>query len=97
VRTTRSAAAAAAQGVQNLSLGLRYRHYIPAWLGERNRFGVAASPVWIVVVVCVACFFAFGTHEETYLSLYAAGVFILLSMTGWAAAGHPQQKPDADN
>jgi nucleotide-binding universal stress UspA family protein len=27
----------------------------------------------------------FGTHEETYLALYAAGVFILLSLTGWAA------------
>ena len=80
-----SAAAASAQGVQNLSLGLRYRHYIPAWLGERNRFGVAGNPVWVMVGVCVVCFVAFGTHEETYLSLYAAGVFILLSLTGWAA------------
>ena len=80
-----SAAAAAAQGVQNLSLGLRYRHYIPAWLGERNRFGVAGNPVWVMVGVCVVCFIAFGTHEETYLALYAAGVFILLSLTGWAS------------
>ena len=39
----------------------------------------------------------FGTREETYLALYAAGVFVLLSMTSWAAArrlvrslrGHP--------
>jgi nucleotide-binding universal stress UspA family protein len=30
------------------------------------------------------CFLLFGTYEETYLALYAAGVFILLSMTGWA-------------
>ena len=30
------------------------------------------------------CFLLFGTHEATYLALYAAGVFILLSMTGWA-------------
>ena len=80
-----SAAAAAAQGVQNLSLGLRYRHYIPAWLGERNRYGVAGNPVWVMVCVCVICFIAFGTHEETYLALYAAGVFILLSLTGWAS------------
>ena len=80
-----SAAAAAAQGVQNLSLGLRYRHYIPAWLGERNKYGVAGNPVWVMVGVCVACFIAFGTHEETYLALYAAGVFILLSLTGWAS------------
>ncbi|MCA8926212.1 MAG: universal stress protein [Planctomycetes bacterium] len=79
-----SAAAAAAQGAQNLSLGLRYRHYIPAWLGERNRYGVAAPPVWLMVAVCVLCFLVFGTHEETYLALYAAGVFILLSLTGWA-------------
>jgi nucleotide-binding universal stress UspA family protein len=80
-----SAAAAAAQGIQNLSLGLRYRHYIPARLGQKNRFGVAADPVWIQVGVCAACFVIFGTHEETYLALYAAGVFILLSLTGWAA------------
>jgi nucleotide-binding universal stress UspA family protein len=26
----------------------------------------------------------FGTREETYLAIYAAGVFVLLSMTGWA-------------
>ncbi len=80
-----SAAAAAAQGVQNLSLGLRYRHYIPAWFGQRNKYGVAGRPVWVMVGVCTACFVAFGTHEETYLALYAAGVFILLSLTGWAA------------
>jgi nucleotide-binding universal stress UspA family protein len=80
-----SAAAAAAQGVQNLALGLRYRHYIPAWLGQKNRHGVAASPVWIQVAVCCVCYVAFGTHEETYLALYAAGVFILLSLTGWAS------------
>lgn len=80
-----SAAAAAAQGIQNLSLGLRYRHYIPAWFGQRNRFEVAANPVWLQVAVCALCFFLMGTHEETYLALYAAGVFILLSLTGWAA------------
>lgn len=80
-----SAAAAAAQGIQNLSLGLRFRHYIPAWLGAKNRYGVAAAPVWLQVGLCLLCFVLFGTHEETYLALYAAGVFILLSLTGWAA------------
>jgi len=81
-----SAAAASAQGIQNLALGLRYRHYIPAWLGSRNRFDVADAPVWLEVGIVASCFVLFGTHEETYLALYAAGVFILLSMTGWAAA-----------
>ena len=81
-----SAAAASAQGIQNLALGLRYRHYIPAWLGSRNLFDVADKPVWVEVGVVALCFLAFGTHEETYLAIYAAGVFILLSMTGWAAA-----------
>ena len=80
-----SAAAASAQGIQNLALGLRYRHYIPAWFGQRNRFEVAANPVWLEVAVCALCFLFFGTHEETYLALYAAGVFVLLSLTGWAA------------
>ncbi|TFG42920.1 MAG: universal stress protein, partial [Gemmatimonadales bacterium] len=81
-----SAAAASAQGIQNLALGLRYRHYIPAWLGSRNLFDVADKPVWVEVAIVALCFLAFGTHEETYLAIYAAGVFILLSMTGWAAA-----------
>lgn len=81
-----SASAAAAQGVQNLALGLRYRHYVAASLGQRNKYDVAGQPVWIMVVVIAVCYALFGTHEETYLALYAAGVFILLSMTGWAAA-----------
>jgi nucleotide-binding universal stress UspA family protein len=81
-----SACAASAQGLQNLSLGLRYRHYIPATYGQKNRFDVADRPVWLEVGIVVVCFLLFGTHEETYLALYAAGVFILLSMTGWAAS-----------
>jgi len=80
-----SASAASAQGLQNLALGLRERRYIPEFIGRRNRFGVADKPVWIEVGVVVSCFLLFGTSEETYLALYAAGVFILLSMTGWAA------------
>ncbi|HSM18659.1 MAG TPA: universal stress protein [Gemmatimonadales bacterium] len=81
-----SAAAASAQGIQNLALGLRYRRYIPAWLGSRNFFDVADKPVWVEVGIVALCYLVFGTHEETYLAIYAAGVFILLSMTGWAAA-----------
>lgn len=80
-----SAAAASAQGLQNLSLGLRHRHYVPASFGQRNRFDVADRPVFFQVGVVVFCFLAFGTREETYLALYAAGVFVLLGLTGWAA------------
>lgn len=80
-----SASAAAAQGVQNLALGLRYRHYVAASMGQRNKHDVAGKPVWLMIAVIGICFLLFGTHEETYLALYAAGVFILLSMTGWAA------------
>jgi nucleotide-binding universal stress UspA family protein len=79
-----SAAAASAQGLQNLALGLKNRHYVPAIIGERNGFGVADKPVWIEVGLCCLAFVALGTNEETYLAIYAAGVFILLSMTGWA-------------
>jgi nucleotide-binding universal stress UspA family protein len=86
-----SAAAAASQGLQNLALGLRYRHYIPAWFALPNHFEVADRPVWLQIVVCSICFLAFGTHEETYLALYAAGVFILLSLTGWAAVKRLQR------
>jgi len=79
-----SASAASAQGLQNLSLGLRGRHYIPHLLGQRNKFEVADKPVWIEVGIVTVCFLFFGTNEGTYLAVYAAGVFILLSMTGWA-------------
>ena len=79
-----SACAASAQGLQNLALGLKERHYIPPMLGKLNDFEVADKPVWIEIAVVIFCFVFFGTHEETYLALYAAGVFILLSMTGWA-------------
>ena len=79
-----SACAASAQGLQNLALGLNERHYIPTILGKLNAFEVADKPVWIEVIIVGICFLLFGTHEETYLALYAAGVFILLSMTGWA-------------
>jgi len=80
-----SAAAASAQGLQNLALGLKQRHYVPAFIGRRNKYGVAPVPVWIEVAIVASCFFFLGTNEETYLAIYAAGVFILLSMTGWAA------------
>jgi len=79
-----SASAASAQGLQNLFLGLRKRRYIPPVLGKVNQFEVADKPVWVEVAIVSICFLLFGTHEETYLALYAAGVFILLSMTGWA-------------
>ncbi|HET6447264.1 MAG TPA: universal stress protein, partial [candidate division Zixibacteria bacterium] len=80
-----SASAASAQGLQNLALGLRLRHYIPAVVGQRNAFEVASVPVWIEVAIVSLCFLILGTNEETYLAIYAAGVFILLSMTAWAA------------
>ena len=79
-----SASAASAQGLQNLALGLKERHYIPANFGALNRYEVADKPVWLQVGIVSLCFLLLGTHEATYLALYAAGVFILLSMTGWA-------------
>jgi nucleotide-binding universal stress UspA family protein len=81
-----SAAAASAQGLQNLALGLHYRHYVPAALGTRNKFDVADKPVWLEVAIVSVCYLLLGTDEEIYLAVYAAGVFILLSMTGWAVA-----------
>lgn len=79
-----SASAASAQGLQNLALGLSERRYVPPLLGQRNQFQVADKPVWIQVAIVCICFIFVGTEEETYLAIYAAGVFVLLSMTGWA-------------
>jgi len=81
-----SASAASAQGLQNLALGLSNRNYIPAYLGQRNKFDVADKPVWLEVGLVIFIFLLAGTNEATYLALYAAGVFVLLSMTGWAAS-----------
>lgn len=80
-----SAAAASALGLQNLFVGLKLRHYVPPAFGQLNRFGVAGRPVILEASVASLLFVVIGTKEETYLTLYAAGVFILLSMTGWAA------------
>jgi nucleotide-binding universal stress UspA family protein len=79
-----SASAASAQGLQNLGLGLTKRRYVPPVIGRQNAYGVADKPVWIEVGIVSLCFLLFGTHEETYLAIYAAGVFILLSLVGWA-------------
>lgn len=79
-----SASAASAQGLQNLALGLSERRYVPPFLGQRNQFQVADKPVWLQVAIVAICFLIVGTEEETYLAIYAAGVFVLLSMTGWA-------------
>ncbi len=79
-----SASAASAQGLQNLALGLKKRNYIPPTFGQQNEYDVADKPVWLEVAIVSIAFLFFGTKEETYLAIYAAGVFILLSMTGWA-------------
>jgi len=81
-----SAAAASALGLQNLAGGMARRHYVPDAFGTRNRHGVAGLPVWAEVAAVSTCFVLLGTAEATYLGVYAAGVFVLLSMTGWAAA-----------
>jgi len=79
-----SACAASAQGLQGLSLGLTNRGYVPRSFGAQNRFEVADKPVWLQIMVVSFCFLFFGTHEDVYLGLYAAGVFVILSLTGWA-------------
>jgi len=79
-----SASAASAQGLQNLALGLTKRRYVPPMIGKQNQFEVADKPVWIEVCIVSFCFLLFGTYEDTYLAIYAAGVFILLSLVGWA-------------
>lgn len=81
-----SAAAASALGLQNLAGGMARRNYVPASFGSRNRHGVASLPVWFEVGIVALCFVLLGTEEATYLGVYAAGVFVLLSMTGVAAA-----------
>ncbi len=79
-----SASAASSQGLQNLALGLTKRRYLPPAIGKQNQFEVADKPVWIEVSIVSICFLVFGTYEGTYLAIYAAGVFIVMSLVGWA-------------
>jgi len=81
-----SACAASALGLQNLAMGLSLRHYLPAVIGRANKFEVADKPVWIQVAVCSLLFLLVGTDEGLYLAIYAAGVFVMLSMTAWATS-----------
>ena len=49
-------AAASAQGLQNLALGLHDRRFAPAFLGQRNRADVPDWPVRILAIAdCVFC------------------------------------------
>jgi nucleotide-binding universal stress UspA family protein/amino acid transporter len=79
-----SASAASAQGLQNLFLGLKERRYVPPRIGQPNRYEVADIPVWIEVGIVGFCFLFFGTSEDIYLAIYAAGVFIIIINTGLA-------------
>jgi len=79
-----SACAASSQGLQNLSMGLTDRRYLPESFGSKNSFGVTNKPVWLQVLVVSICFLFIGTQEDVYLGLYAAGVFIIISQSGWA-------------
>ena len=55
-------------------------------IGRANKFEVADKPVWIQVAVCSLLFLLVGTDEGLYLAIYAAGVFVMLSMTAWATS-----------
>ena len=80
-----SATAAALGGLQYLGQGLAARHYVPEAFGRTNEHGVPTRMVYVATGLLIVLFLVVGTHEETYLAIYAAGVFVLLSMTSWAA------------
>ena len=79
-----SACAASSQGLQNLSSGLTERAYLPKAFGAKNNCEVANKPVWLQILIVCAGFLLIGTREDVYLGLYAAGVFIIISQSGWA-------------
>ena len=80
-----SAAAASAQALQNLSLGLRTRRFAPMFLAQRNRLGVPERPVWLLAALAVLCFLFLGAAEERYLPGYVASSLLLLTIVAWAA------------
>ncbi len=78
-------AAASAQGLQNLALGLHDRRFAPAFLGQRNRVDVPNWPARILAVAVIACFLLLGSDPGVYIRVYVAGFFLLLTLTSWAA------------
>ena len=78
-------AAASAQGLQNLALGLHDRRFAPAFLGQRNRVDVPDWPVRILAVAVIACFVLLGGDPGVYVRVYVAGFILLLTLTSWAA------------
>jgi nucleotide-binding universal stress UspA family protein len=51
----------------------------------KKSVGLAKHKAALIFFGLALLFVVLGTDEATYLSIYAAGVFVLLSMTGWAA------------
>ena len=90
-----SVAAASAQALQNLNLGLRSQRYAPAFLAQRNQADVPGWPVRIIMVVTVASFLLLGAREEIYLPLYVAGALLLLVLVSWAAWRRPRREQRA--
>ena len=78
-------AAASAQGLQNLALGLHDRRFAPAFLGQRNRADVPDWPVRILAIAVIACFVLLGGDPGVYVRVYVAGFILLLTLTSWAA------------
>lgn len=79
-------ATASAQGLQNLVLGLRDRHYAPAFLGQRNRAEVPDWPVRTMALAAIVCFIFLDADPATYVRVYVAGFVALLTVASWAAA-----------
>ena len=91
-------AAASAQGLQNLALGLHDRRFAPAFLGQRNRADVPDWPVRILAVAVIACFVLVGGDPGVYVRVYVAGFILLLTLTSWAAVRRSlQQVREADS
>ncbi|HNS01479.1 MAG TPA: universal stress protein [Anaerolineae bacterium] len=80
-----SAAAASAQALQNLSLGLATRRFAPSFLAQRNRAGAPERPVELLAAIAAACFLLLGARAEIYLPVFVAGSLLLLTIVAWAA------------
>lgn len=90
-----SVAAASAQALQNLSLGLRARRFAPDFLAQRNRAGVPDRPVRIVLWLTIVAFLLFGTREDLYLPLLVAGTLVSLIIVSWAARRRARREAQA--
>jgi len=80
------------QAMQSLTQNLARNHYMPESACEENEHHALVKPVRFELFAIILVIALIGLSEELYLEIYDAGVFIIISLTGWAVLKHLYQE-----